>query len=133
MASERYYRIWEPRVGRDAADLLRRRAKLVAFPIVALVVIVLMSITLKGSLYYIVTLPLVCILLLVFVVSVARLNRALAVSLRNFLRLEVTTKTLPSFRSAAGFDSWLRNAREEKPPRERSLFGGFIRVRLPPK
>jgi hypothetical protein len=68
-----------------------------------------------------------------YVVTLARVNRRLADAMTTQLGMEITSRTLPRFRSATGSDTWLANLTAGVPRRERSFLGGFIRVGLPPK
>ncbi len=52
MASDRFDGTWEPRVGREAADILRSRAKLAFIPVFMLIFIVASAVALHGSAYY---------------------------------------------------------------------------------
>ena len=131
MASENFYRIWEPRIGRDAANILKTRAWLAVLPFGFIVTTVVFALTLNDATYYIADGAVLVTGFGVMSYALPRINRRLAAAMSNHLGMNVTS--LPRFRSADRFDTWLANERAGKPRRERSFLGGFIRISLPPK
>jgi hypothetical protein len=100
---------------------------------VALAVIVIAALTLKGSYYGAVVAPVVVIASVVYVVGLIRINRKLATALTQHFGFAVKPSELPQFRSADHFDTWVTNTVAGIPPREKLLIGGLIKLRLPPK
>lgn len=129
-----FFDIWEPRIGAEATSALRRRGQLAIFRLVFGVVLVALIVALaRSGLYWPVVLAFVVVGLPIYVIGTSRTNRRLADALAAHLGFPVTTKTLPPLRSAAVFDGWLSAMKAGVPPRERSFFGGFVKVTRPPK
>jgi hypothetical protein len=133
VSKESFYRLWEPRIGRKAAETLSKRGWMAAFPVAMLVAIIWMAGTVSGSAYYATTLLVVVVGSTCYAVGLYRMNRRLASELTAHLGFEVSPKRLPPFRKAARFDSWLQATRSGTPRRERSFLGGFIKISQPPK
>jgi hypothetical protein len=133
MAADRLAALWEQRLGADATSLLRRRARLGLVLLAGLILIVVAAAVLQGALYYVVAALLVLGEMAFYIVGVGHLNRKLASALADHVGLPVSPGHLPPFRRTGDFDRWLENQRSGAPPRESSFFGGFVRVRLPPK
>lgn len=122
---------WGPRVGQEAAALLKRRARLGALPIAFLVLLVASALLLNDAAYYAVAAALYVGLIVVYVVLSRRVDRDLAAALTQHLGFPVSTQTLPRFVSASSFDTWLANQRSGRPPRRHSFLRGFIKIDLP--
>jgi hypothetical protein len=131
--SENFYGIWVPRIGREAAEILKRRSALALIPVGFIVGIVLVALTLHGVGYALAAGALVVTTLTMYLYLTPRFNRQLAIALSKHLGCEVNPRRLPQFRRATRFDAWLRAMQTGMPPRERSYFGGFVKVQLPPK
>jgi hypothetical protein len=133
VASDGFYGIWEPRIGRDATDILRSRAKLSFIPVFMLVLIVAFAVALHGPAYYAAAGAVVVLGIPSYLVRLRSANRRLASAITDHLGRPVSSKTLPRFRTAAMFDAWMAHSQAGTPQRERSFFGGFVKIRLPPK
>lgn len=133
MSQQRFNAIWEPRVGREATNLIRKRSWFALGQLAALAVIVVLAITLNGSLYYFVGLPVIAAYVIVYIVLLRRSNGRLAAALSHHLGVAIPPGNLPPVRSVQRFDKAVADLREGRPRRKKALLGGFIRVELPPK
>jgi hypothetical protein len=128
---KRFNATWVPRMGAPAAAILYKMALWRASGLPFVLVVALVASARNATLYYSVLVPLTAALVISFVVARRRLSRSLAVALSDYLGLPITTKNLPPLVNPKLFDKAVSNLRDGLPGRERSFFGGFIRIRRP--
>jgi hypothetical protein len=133
VANDRFHATWDARIGPEAADLLGKRARLLALiPVAFLAVTVSATVIGSGRFYWLVESLAVLVTLGSYLPLQARANRRLAAAMSSHLGFEVSPGTLPRVMTRTVFERLVREG-EGAPRRERSFLGGFIRISLPPK
>jgi hypothetical protein len=131
MANDRFYGIWEPRIGRDAADILKRRAWICLIPILFLVTLVVVAIAVSPAVYGLAMWPIAVVSSGAWIILLVRTNRKLAIAIGLYLGLQV--KSVPSFSGVRLFDRWLKATKAGVPMRELRLHGWSTGIFVPPK
>jgi hypothetical protein len=126
----RFDAIWVPRIGAEAARLLRKRAWLALGRLALLVFIVVMAVA-RVDAYYAVVAPVAAAYLCVDFWLLRWLNRQIAAAASSHLGVEIPRGRLPSTRSAAQFDRAIEILKGTATGHETSLLRGFIKIRRP--
>jgi hypothetical protein len=129
--SDRFDRVWEPRVGSTAAGLLRKRAWIVVGWAVAFVAAFVIISATASSMYNEIVLPLTFVWICVSFLLLRWFNRRIAAAMSSHLGVQISTWTIPSIRNAERFDREVEVLRGVRPVKERSFLGGFVRIRRP--
>ena len=130
-----FHGIWDPRIGREAADILAKQRYVTLLAIPAAVALGLLTVSVRGPLLWAAySLVLIVDVTPIWILS-HRTNRRLARAMSAHLGFEVTPGSLPSMKMQYidQFDKWVTDTRSGTPRREWKIFGGFIRFSLPPK
>ena len=131
MPNERFYAQWEPRVGVEATQLIRKRSWLKVLRLAPFVSVVVLLLTVGRSLYYVVVWPLVFAFAIAYAWYQRSIDRRLADALSRHLGLAITPRNLPPVRNVESFDAVVSDIREGRPGRQKSFFGGFLRFGRP--
>jgi hypothetical protein len=120
-SGSRFYDAWDPRIGREAAGILKRRAWIVPVMLLGLAAIIVLAITAHGVAYGISAGLVAAAVIAPYLLFMRRVNRRLAAAMTGYLGMEVLPRHLPQFRSTDRFDAWL----EAKKAGTRSGSGRF--------
>jgi len=129
--SDRFDRIWEPRVGAAAAALLRKRARLGWGVVAFWAFIIGMAAATSTTTYNEIALPAVALYLSVYFLLLRNINGQIATAMSAHLGIPISTWSIPPMRSARFFDRAVEVRKGTRVARETSLFGGFFKIRRP--
>src|ERR1700724_641468 len=113
---QRFDSMWVPRVGEDAAAIMRRLALRRALCVPYLIVVAVVAVmTHGGPAHYAITMTAAVALIVGYLVTRKRAGDPLSAALSQHLGLPIPAKQLPPLRSPQVFDQAVANMRAGKP------------------